>query len=355
MGDWNAKRKNDSLDSSLLREKGVGPAWSIDQKQALSTPFLVGDTASSMMFCPDRPKQAQTPFDPPFLSSLGHQVNSVPDRLKQEPAFTFYGPYSDLWGQEHIDRLKGPRGSKAHGVFAGSVGGMGVSSRGPATAPGPGKYDVSRSDAMGAQTLSTRRTEPRSPVMADPALDAAAAEALEAHVALVKHPGPGAHDVPGLVGGAPAASTVARAPAFTLQGPNVERYNQNPGPGHYTYGVYEPLNGLHHIVTETTLGRTTTMPSSPVPIMVSREPAHAPKAVPPQPTAPDKGAYREDPDRWTRRVRLPPGRQEPTEMRMACYSSFGGQTRAGAKSAAAFTMRSLHINRSRLSGNPDAP
>jgi len=63
-----------------------------------------------------------------------------------------------------------------------------------------------------------------------------------------------------------------------------------------------------------------------------------------------KEDFRSNQSRWTSRVRLSQDGEIPTDLRMPVYSSFGGQ-KAGSQSAA-YTIRALHVNRSRTFDSP---
>lgn len=123
---WSANRLHASIDSSQLREKGVTSAWSIDNRSDRSEAVLLGDSAGSCTYHPEKPVHARTPFDPPMLSSFGKIPTVTHDNgLVSQPQPTFYGPYGDTWQQDKIDKLKGNRGSKRFGVFGANVDGQG--------------------------------------------------------------------------------------------------------------------------------------------------------------------------------------------------------------------------------------
>jgi len=384
VADWKKKRQMDSLDSAIVREKGVTPAWTLETNEKKSSPVLIGETAGSLIFSPVRPAHAQTPFDPPMISSLGqqHQAEHGMARYATLPEYSFYGPYGDMAEHEHYEKAKGERGHKHYGVFAVNIDGGGQTARPPNKNPGPGQHDISHIvAACGRQILSTKVSEARVPAIAESAVAAGKnADILSAHLAKAPTPGPADYgrgatshiDASGTrssTGGSlanaitsstigvavPGASQLPTAPSFTLTSKARDRPNTNPGPGDYTYGVYEPLNGNHHIVTETTLGRTATHPADPVAVMMSRDPKHPAKEPRPATEVGKKEDYRGSPDRWTSRVRLAPKSSTQTEARAAVYSSFGAQTGARDRSSSAFTIRALHVNRSRKTGDPKAP
>jgi hypothetical protein len=62
--DWSAYRKVASLDSSLLREKGVTAAWTMGS-EIRGKAYLVGDRKGKETFSPDRPPHARN--DTPYV------------------------------------------------------------------------------------------------------------------------------------------------------------------------------------------------------------------------------------------------------------------------------------------------
>lgn len=397
--EWEAYRKGAALDSSLLREKGVTPAWSLGGAPR-GQPCLVGEQRSKETFSPERPPHArnETPYHVEQYSSVGRQVQSEKEhRLESQPAFNFYGPYGDSWSQEKIDALKGDRGSKAHGLFAAALsagpGVGGTTVRAPAKVPGPGHYiaraDAAFAQACGRQVLSTKPTAART-VVAAHSLDDKQRAALAAHAAAHAPPGglswpdrgPTAATASGskvtnsTIGVRHPTSSLANAPTFTFTDKPKFRVNTNPGPGGGgvvavpgnraladAVGAARAFEGAWHVIgavkqrgdpdghhaplaTDTTLGRGFTRPSAPVAVMPTREPKHAARAAKAPEVVSGKDDYRAHPNRWTSRVAYEL-KGVPTEARGAVYSSFGGQKGSVQRSAAAYTMRALHVNQSK--------
>jgi len=347
----------------------VTSAWSIDSRGEREA-VLLGVSAASQIYHPEKPVHARTPFDPPNLSGFGKISTCTANgslSSGSQPQHTFFGAYGDTWSEATIEKNAGSRGSKKHGVFGANVGGQGITERAPGpVTPGPGAHELLRPGidaASGRQVKSTQRTAPRAFITNETSLDEKQDSALKAFLAEQRSPGPldyhtgPTRDIPhGLsvsdstIGGALPTSTLLGTPQFSFTSKPEPRFNGNPGPGAHRFDAFKTLSGAAAVVSESTLGRTITRQSAPVAVMQSRDPKHPARRPKAGETESKKEDFRSNQSRWTSRVRLSQDGEIPTDLRMPVYSSFGGQ-KAGSQSAA-YTIRALHVNRSRTFDSP---
>lgn len=260
---WAESRLKASLDSSVVREAGVTPAWSLSgSEQTRNVPCLLGETAGSLVFSPVKPPHARTEFVFPQRSSLGKiPVSASEGRLESQPASNFFGKYGDTWSMERIELMKGDRGSKNHGgVWGVAMAGQGVTERDPGpNTPGP-IYDLGPG-ACAKQALSTRKSGVRVGMPPESSLDEKGKERFESYMEKRRNPGPAdyskgatrqtqaAGQVTESTLGKCASSSLRSEPTFTFTSKVEAKYNQNPGPGTHPFDSYKQLNGESKIAS----------------------------------------------------------------------------------------------------------
>lgn len=391
VNEWKEYRKVASQDSAIVGSKGISPAWSIDSHTARDFPILVGDSSPKLDFSPLKPEHARTPFAPPAQSSMGRQsVVADHGRLKSEPAISFYGRFGSDFSNANVEKQRAERGSNHAGGKVGVWGGRmldsssasgarrlhgeGATVRAPGhTGPGPGAHNLGRKDvdcALGKQVNSLKRTATRQPMAEETYLEGRGLERLEKALAeATPNPGPGAYHTAPTVETRVGAFKVSEStlnqptsaytsmPAYSLGGNGAEMKDLKvPGAGSYEAGktVTLPLaQGKTSLIRGSTFGVTINSPSPPAASLSLRQARHASRKAKAEETRQvsvgDRKAYREATDKLTKRhTTVRSGGEIPTEMRMAVYSSFGGQRNSGQNCQPSFTMRQLHTNQNKL-------